>query len=563
MRRRKGKPWLIGMVVAALAAPAAEAAKPGPIELEEVTREAGLWDPLLGMYGHGGGVADYDGDGWLDIFVGTFADRPLAEYTVRGSEAMAPDRLLRGGPDGFVADPTFPEMYGRTSGAAFADLDNDGDLDLALARNGRRTGGPAQRVPSAILRNDGGRFTLASELLQGTSMRQIGVLDYDGDGLLDLYFVEDHFVSSPRSVLLRNKGALEFEDVTVEAGLAADVTGLSVAVADFTGDGLTDLLVPGSQRTAPNRQRVRAPAARMFVNEGGSFRETDASAITMETYFRADEGGGVAVADLNRDGRQDLVIGQHILEDPEENPLLDEGQSLQIYLNRGLGPDGGPRFEDITARLGLTPFRTRVPHVEIADLDQDGWPDIMAGSSVLDGTKPAIFRHLGLGEDGLPRFASPFGLAPAERLPPPEEAGWERIGLDRYWSTGAVADFDRDGDVEPLLVEWFPDLPTRLFENVTENAGHWLTVDVEPARKSIGGTVEVYRPGQAGRPDALLASRPVVASVGYAGGVPATVHVGLGHWRVVDLVVRLPNGEGTITRRTVLADQALRVPTEG
>jgi hypothetical protein len=62
MRRRKGKPWLIGMVVAALAGPAAEAAKPGPIELEEVTREAGPWDPLLGVYVPGPRAGDPRGD---------------------------------------------------------------------------------------------------------------------------------------------------------------------------------------------------------------------------------------------------------------------------------------------------------------------------------------------------------------------------------------------------------------------------------------------------------------------------------------------------------------------
>jgi len=48
------------------------------------------------MFGHGGGVADYDGDGWLDIFVGTFADRPLAEY--RSRSAPTPLRPARARP---------------------------------------------------------------------------------------------------------------------------------------------------------------------------------------------------------------------------------------------------------------------------------------------------------------------------------------------------------------------------------------------------------------------------------------------------------------------------------
>ena len=78
--------------------------------------------------------------------------------------------------------------------------------------------------------------------------RNIGVFDYDGDGLLDLLVVEDRFITKPRSVLLRNKGNLQFEDVTKEVGLPDDLFGLGLAVADLNGDGRPDFFVAHSNR---------------------------------------------------------------------------------------------------------------------------------------------------------------------------------------------------------------------------------------------------------------------------------------------------------------------------
>ncbi|MGH8984009.1 MAG: FG-GAP repeat protein, partial [Acidimicrobiia bacterium] len=181
------------------------------IAFTDATEELGLAQPLAGLYGHATAVGDVDGDGWPDLFVGSFSDKREA-----GAASATGDRLLLGGPEGFRPDESFPRQEGRTSGAAFADLDDDGDLDLAVSRNHRDD--PRGRAPSVVLRNDDGHLTIATELDATRGGRSLGVLDYDDDGRLDVILVEDRFTGGS-SVLLHNDGDLRFSDATAESGL--------------------------------------------------------------------------------------------------------------------------------------------------------------------------------------------------------------------------------------------------------------------------------------------------------------------------------------------------------
>ena len=139
---------------------------------------AGIFHAVEGIRGHGAAWGDVDGDGWVDLYVGTFG----------GKEAKN-NLLLRNVKGKFALDEQIPlRIAARTTGTLLADLDNDGDLDLYVGSMPQ----PKNELRGcSLFRNDGqGRFTDVSDG-NGTCPAAFGgrsacVLDYDGDGLLDL-----------------------------------------------------------------------------------------------------------------------------------------------------------------------------------------------------------------------------------------------------------------------------------------------------------------------------------------------------------------------------------------
>src|SRR6185503_2699031 len=116
----------------------------GDIVFTDVTEAAGLVEPLAGLMGHGGAWGDVDGDGKLDLFVGGFCDRPNGEYAPAAGPVSS--RLLRNRGDGTFERLSQPgvEFFARTSGAVFADLDNNGTLELYAANNAKAAGGKGE-----------------------------------------------------------------------------------------------------------------------------------------------------------------------------------------------------------------------------------------------------------------------------------------------------------------------------------------------------------------------------------------------------------------------------------
>lgn len=490
----------------------------GEIVFEDLTVSAGLREPLVGLMGHGGAVGDVDGDDRPDLFVGGFADRPDEDY--EPLDGPPANRLFRniGGGKFEAWDQPAVAVHARTSGAVFADLDNDGDLDLYVANNAkgrsRRDSEPqrsAQLAHSQLLRNDGGTLvdvSAASGACPETLLtaRNVGVFDYDNDGLLDLLVVEDRFTKAPRTTLFRNLGGLRFEDANAEVGLPDGVFGLGLAVADLNEDGRPDFFVGHSNR--------------FFLSAaGGRYEESEALTKTLawEPLDGEDWPCGAAFADLNRDGRLDLVLSIH-------------GKSARnrIYLNEGL-VDGVPVFRDVTRRAGLPEaVGEKAPHVEVQDFDNDGWPDLYFSTARMNSegdVTPLVYRGTGV-EDGVPRFAG--------------AAGWEEAGELVYYPAGPSGDLDGDGRLDLFLINWFRGNHSRLLRNTSPGEAAWLGVRVRGKsfnRQGIGSQVRVYAGGE------LIGFQELTTGYGYASGQVAACHFGLGKAREVDLAIRFPNGE--------------------
>jgi hypothetical protein len=515
----------------------------------DVGEETGVFPDLGGIRGHGAAWGDTTGSGYPDLYVGAFHDS--------GSK---PGMFFRNEKGKFrMVDEPHLHPSGMGSGALFVDLTNTGRLDLyvsscAIDKNDVR------RVPSYLFRNDGGgKFTDISKDA-GIQMplyagRGLAAVDLDGDGLLDLITCERYYGPvSVGPVLFRNLGERRFKNVSQEVGLPAKFSGLGVAVADFNGDGWPDVFLTGADGEH-----------RLLLNDGkGKLVEAPGSreVFRWKGLGKDDNPCGVAIADVNRDGLPDIVIGHHF-KAPWQKPA-----PIRLYLNKGV-KDGVPTFEDVTEAAGLIPLTMKPPHVEIQDFDNDGWPDIMTSIVKFKDGKPypIIFKNLGV-KDGIPRFRADgwdVNDFPSKQELAIRASGplFDKLIKDKriiYMAAGPTADFDRDGRLDIVLTNWWANDRSLLLRNETPG-GNWLDVRVEGSggvnRMGIGSVVKIYPAGKAGQPAALLGCREIAAGYGYCSGQEAIAHFGLDTESSVDIDVVLPHGKGTLTRRGVAAKQRI------
>jgi hypothetical protein len=187
-------------------------------------------------------------------------------------------------------------------------------------------------------------------------------LDYDGDGLLDLYFVNGSTISrhkkgeSPGGALFRNNGDGTFTDVTQQAGLAGPPWGTGCAAADFDGDGKTDLFVAGWGGN------------KLFRNRGdGTFEDVTERAGVKDGRWCSSG----AWADFDGDGKLDLFVSRYVQFDPDKYPTTENdmpctyrdvvtgcppydyaGEAMAVFRNLGDG-----RFEDVSVSSGVAAVR--------------------------------------------------------------------------------------------------------------------------------------------------------------------------------------------------------------
>ncbi len=325
--------------------------------------------PLVVRGDSGVAAADYDGDGWVDLYYCDGLRNALLRNRGDGTFEDATERAGLGGPQ-------------KTSRSAlFADLDNDGDLDLFVVY---------EQDPCRLYENLGnGTFRDRTE---AAGVGYVGfptsaaAADFDNDGLLDLYVgcYGDHSNRYPElrskngdpNVLFRNAGGLRFRDVTAALGVGDRGWTLAVAWGDVDGDGDPDLFVCNDFGSNT-----------LYRNDGGRFTDvTGPSGVAVDGF-----GMSASFGDFDNDGDLDVYLagmysnaGQWIFKREEllPGPFLVKFRDQVLPLldtmtdgNRLLRNEGDGRFTDVARPAGVDygQFAWGSPWV---DLDNDGRLDL-------------------------------------------------------------------------------------------------------------------------------------------------------------------------------------------
>ena len=514
----------------------------------------GLLPAADSVFGHGAGWGDADGDGWIDLYVGTF-----------NKNGDKPNMLFHNGKGKFSLDKQKSlKISTRATGVVFADLDNDGDLDLYV---GSMPNLKENATGNSLFRNEGGGvFTDISKGNESCPIafggRSATVLDYDGDGLLDILAGEDPMPNyngskTKSSRLFRNKGDLQFEDVSLAAGITEGIPGYGVAAADVNNDGWPDFFLAANDGGDV-----------LFINDkNGKFHEAPGSRelFAWKNSGNANMVCGITFGDVNRDGLLDIVLGPHF-----KRPWL-EPQPIRLFLNKG-SKDGNPIFEEVTEASGLKPLPMKAPHVEIQDFDNDGWPDIYTSIvKFKDGAPyPSIAKHLGM-KNGIPTFredAMAVNDFPNKSDVEQAKKGstdkfFDKVLADKkilYGAPGPTGDYDNDGRLDMFVASWWPEAPSILLHNET-TGGNWLQVEVKGSKgvnyMGVGSRLKIYKAGKLGDASALLGCQDISVGYGYASGHAAIAHFGLGQETSVDVEVFLPHGKGKLSKKNVKANQRI------
>ncbi|MBI5500995.1 MAG: CRTAC1 family protein [Deltaproteobacteria bacterium] len=593
----------------------------------EATAESGLEG--IGALGIRISAVDFDGDGFADIA----ARQPGAAGDDFGAGGTRLTWLLRNRGDGTFEDVTVASGIRRTrAGAdpdrgrpgdvfAFGDVDNDGFLDVFTGLQ-HDAANPTEETSEILLNNGDGTFRLGPETselrrtaAQGDSVAGASFLDFDHDGCLDLWIVENALAGDPaQDQLYHGDCTGAFVRDTSARGLVtrawssvADLNaarshswGWSAAACDLNNDGWLDLLASSYGR-APNLL-WRAGAADTdfrFTNEsvasGYAFDErtdwsdnesarcwchlhptdtgcagvpaptriacsSDADAFRWDNDYDREpfrlggNSGATVCADMNNDGWLDLLTGEIVHWDVG---LSSDPAELLVNLQ-----DPAIRFErpgnDVT---GLARDHARrdwnegIMSGSALDFDNDGRLDLYWGDSDYPGAYGRLFH-----QDAAGHFES---VGTAE-------------GIDQHRSHGvAVADFDGDGAQDVVVGHSFarcaddpsrvsacyPTQQLRLFENVFGAGGNFVELRLAGGGGTNAAAIGARVTATAG---GVTQTREVGGGYGHYGAQnDLAVHFGLGAECEAEMTVRWPDAAQTTQTFTLPAGWAFSLVQGG
>lgn len=468
---------------------------------------------------HAVAVEDFNGDGLLDVILLTFG-KPHVYYFRNLGDLKFKDVTAGSGLEGFE---------GAGTGIAVADFDRDGILDLYVTS----VRGGASRLYQG--KKDGTFVDISARagVLLKDPARSCAWCDIDGDGYPDLY------VTSPKgaNALFRNNRDGTFTNIAREAGVElADRHSLGCVFGDIDGDGLPDLFVTSYE----------SQVSALFKNLGkGKFKDITADA----GLSRGASSVGCVLADVFRRGKLDLFVTTDSWlsgANYTEAQLLKMEHTVEpniLYRNEGAG-----RFGALVEPL--LSLKTLSHDAIIEDLDHDGWPEIYVGVDAESGNKWATSKggnHLWTREGG---------------------KTWKEVS--KAWGVHheancvcvPAADFDNDGDLDLLLVNFYSQ-PVLLRNNTNDK--NWLRIRAlgktsDP--RGIGARVSVFATEDGKKK--LVGFRQIHSGSGYCRCSPLEAHFGLGKTPAKEyrVEVSFAGGRKPVVVENVRAAQRLVVREE-
>ncbi len=516
-----------------------------PIRFEDVASGSGLdfvlhnsptpEKHMIETMAGGLAVFDYDGDGKPDIFFTNGAELP----SFKKDSPKFWNRLYHNEGNMHFRDVTAEAGVageGYSMGAAAGDYDNDGKPDLFVAGVNRN-----------ILYHNlgGGKFedvTAKAGIKSGEWAVAAGWFDYDRDGKLDLWVVhyakwsvnDDRYCGDkargiriychPKyfqglaSTLYRNRGDGTFEDVSAKAGIAGFAgRGMSVAFADYDGDGFPDVFVTNDNM--PNF---------LFHNRGnGTFEEVGLLAgVALREDGKAIASMGTDFRDYNNDGLPDITL------------TALAGETYPLFQNAGNGS-----FNDVTyaSKMGSLSLHHSGWGTGLVDFNNDGWKDLFTANSHVND-------RVEMFEDAV--YKEPDSVfANAQNGTFQDMSKGAGLTGARAHRGSAYADLDGDGKIDAVVTSL--EAPTELWHNVSPEANHWLGIRLTGTHSNRDGIGARVRIG--------AQWNDMTSAVSYASACLCDVHFGLDKQNVVEsLQITWPNGKRQ-ELKNVKADQVVKI----